>query len=53
MPYLSWIFPTSSSLPGGNLHVVIGELAPLLPSPSLQLLPIALDLIPVHRPILR
>src|SRR5690606_33833713 len=36
------------ALPLGLLQVVIGELAPLLPGAPHELLPVALELIPIH-----
>jgi hypothetical protein len=37
------------AFPLDKVHVIVGQLAPLLLHPTFELLPIAFDLIPVHR----
>ena len=36
------------ALPGNDVHVVVGELAPLFPNLALELRPVALDRLRVH-----
>jgi hypothetical protein len=44
MPYPS----PKGMIAGNDIHVIVGEFAPLLPDHAFDLLPVPCDLIPVH-----